>query len=40
MIVGISHKWYLEAYLNLMHDVRIVFSNEVPRQGLDNGARP
>jgi hypothetical protein len=24
VIVGASHKWYLEAYLNQMHDVRIV----------------
>jgi hypothetical protein len=24
VIVGASHKWYLEAYLNEMHDVRIV----------------
>jgi hypothetical protein len=24
VIVGVSHKWYLEAYLNQMHDVRIV----------------
>lgn len=24
VIVGASHKWYLQAYLNQMHDVRIV----------------
>lgn len=24
VIVGASHKWYLQAYLNGMHDVRIV----------------
>jgi len=24
VVVGASHKWYLEAYLNQMHDVRIV----------------
>jgi len=29
VIVGASHKWYLEAYLNQMHDVRIVPSAEV-----------
>lgn len=31
VIVGLSHKWYLEAYLNQMHDVRIVSSDEVLR---------
>jgi hypothetical protein len=31
VIVGFSHKWYLEAYLNQMHDVRIVSSDEVLR---------
>lgn len=31
VIVGVSHKWYLEAYLNQMHDVRIVSSDEVLR---------
>jgi hypothetical protein len=31
VIVGVSHKWYLEAYLNQMHDVRIVSTNEVLR---------
>lgn len=31
VIVGYSHKWYLEAYLNQMHDVRIVPSTEVLR---------
>ncbi|MGZ5200235.1 MAG: DUF5694 domain-containing protein [Telluria sp.] len=29
VIVGFSHKWYLEAYLNQMHDVRIVSSDQV-----------
>jgi hypothetical protein len=29
VIVGASHKWYLEAYLNQMHDVRIVSSDQV-----------
>jgi hypothetical protein len=29
VIVGASHKWYLEAYLNQMHDVRIVASDQV-----------
>ncbi|WP_229217306.1 DUF5694 domain-containing protein [Massilia forsythiae] len=29
VIVGASHKWYLEAYLNQMHDVRIVPSARV-----------
>ena len=29
VIVGFSHKWYLEAYLNQMHDVRIVPSDTV-----------
>ena len=33
VIVGASHKWYLEAYLNQMHDVRIVSSDQVLRQG-------
>ncbi len=31
VIVGASHKWYLEAYLNQMHDVRIVSSDVVLR---------
>ena len=31
VIVGGSHKWYLEAYLNQMHDVRIVSSDQVLR---------
>ncbi|MFP5392770.1 MAG: DUF5694 domain-containing protein [Gammaproteobacteria bacterium] len=31
VIVGASHKWYLEAYLNQMHDVRIVPSGAVLR---------
>jgi Family of unknown function (DUF5694) len=31
VIVGASHKWYLEAYLNQMHDVRIVSADEVLR---------
>jgi hypothetical protein len=31
VIVGFSHKWYLEAYLNQMHDVRIVSSDQVLR---------
>lgn len=31
VIVGFSHKWYLEAYLNQMHDVRIVSTDEVLR---------
>lgn len=31
VIVGASHKWYLEAYLNQMHDVRIVSSDLVLR---------
>ncbi|MBA0449955.1 DUF5694 domain-containing protein [Stenotrophomonas maltophilia] len=30
-IVGASHKGYYEAYLNLMHDVRLVSSDEVLR---------
>jgi hypothetical protein len=29
VIVGASHKWYLEAYLNQMHDVRIVASDQL-----------
>lgn len=29
VIVGASHKWYLEAYLNQMHDVRLVSSDAV-----------
>jgi hypothetical protein len=29
VIVGASHKWYLEAYLDQMHDVRIVSSDQV-----------
>jgi hypothetical protein len=29
VLVGISHKWYLEAYLNQMHDVRIVSTDQV-----------
>jgi hypothetical protein len=31
VIVGASHKWYLEAYLNQMHDVRIVSTDKVLR---------
>lgn len=31
VIVGASHKWYLEAYLNQMHDVRIVSTDRVLR---------
>jgi hypothetical protein len=31
VIVGASHKWYLEAYLDRMHDVRIVPSGQVLR---------
>ncbi|MGJ7915747.1 DUF5694 domain-containing protein [Massilia sp. LXY-6] len=31
VIVGASHKWYLEAYPNQMHDVRIVESLQVLR---------
>lgn len=31
VIVGASHKWYLEAYLDRMHDVRIVPSGRVLR---------
>jgi hypothetical protein len=31
VIVGASHKWYLQAYLNQMHDVRIVSSDQVLR---------
>jgi hypothetical protein len=31
VIVGVSHKWYLEAYLNQMHDVRIVPAGPVLR---------
>jgi hypothetical protein len=31
VIVGAGHKWYLEAYLNQMHDVRIVSSDQVLR---------
>jgi hypothetical protein len=31
VIVGASHKWYLEAYLNQMHDVRIVSTDQVLR---------
>lgn len=31
VIVGASHKWYLEAYLNQMHDVRLVPSSQVLR---------
>jgi hypothetical protein len=31
VIVGVSHKWYLEAYLNQMHDVRIVSTDQVLR---------
>ncbi len=30
-IVGVSHKGYYEAYLNQMHDVRLVSSDEVLR---------
>jgi hypothetical protein len=32
VIVGGSHKWYLEAYLNQMHDVRVVSTDQVLRQ--------
>jgi hypothetical protein len=32
VIVGASHKWYLEAYLNQMHDVRIVSTDQVLRR--------
>jgi hypothetical protein len=31
VIVGASHKWYLEAYLNQMHDVRIVSTSQILR---------
>jgi hypothetical protein len=31
VIVGAEHKWYLEAYLNQMHDVRIVSTGQVLR---------
>ncbi len=31
VIVGASHKWYLEAYLNQMHDVHIVPSDQMLR---------
>ncbi|MBY0243419.1 MAG: hypothetical protein K2X55_29335 [Burkholderiaceae bacterium] len=31
VIVGASHKWYLEHYLNQMHDVRIVSSDKLLR---------
>ncbi len=31
VIVGASHKWYLEHYLNQMHDVRIISSDKVLR---------
>ena len=31
VIVGVSHKWYLEAYLDQMHDVRIVPIDQVLR---------
>lgn len=31
VIVGASHKWYLEAYLNQMHDVQLVSSDQVLR---------
>lgn len=31
VIVGASHKFYLEAYLNMMHDVRIVSTDTVLR---------
>ncbi|TFW28389.1 DUF5694 domain-containing protein [Massilia horti] len=31
VIVGASHKWYLEPYLNQMHDVRIVSTDQVLR---------
>ncbi len=30
-IVGASHKWYFEAYLNMMHDAKVVDSAEVLR---------
>lgn len=33
VIVGSSHKWYLEAYLNQMHDVRIASSDLVLQYG-------
>ena len=36
VIVGASHKWYLEAYLNQMHDVRIVSSDQILRQGVSD----
>ena len=32
VIVGASHKWYLQAYLNQMHDVRIVPTAQVLRE--------
>jgi hypothetical protein len=31
VIVGASHKWYLEAYLDRMHDVRVVSADQVLR---------
>jgi len=33
VIVGASHKAYLEAYLQQMHDVRIVGTDDILRQG-------
>ena len=36
VIVGATHKWYLEAYLNQMHDVRIVSSDQVLGQGVSD----
>ncbi len=32
VVVGASHKAYLEAYLNQMHDVRIVGTDAILRQ--------
>nr|WP_314540708.1 DUF5694 domain-containing protein [uncultured Massilia sp.] len=32
VIVGASHKWYLQAYLDQMHDVRIASTDQVLRQ--------
>jgi pheromone shutdown protein TraB len=31
VLVGASHKGYLEAYLNQMHDVRIINTNNILR---------
>ena len=41
VIVGASHKWYLEAYLDRMHDVRIVPSGQIleGRPAVDAAAR-